>query len=99
MADDGSRVPDSTSRAIASALFQDAGKAFQRGEYAAAADRFDAARALYTTIPGTESEQANCLFNAGAALGNLGEHATAADARRDSPHPALPQGPSRRTGR
>ena len=79
MADDGSHVPDSTSRAIASTLLQEAGKAFQRGEYAAAVERFDAARALYTTIPDTQHNQANCLLGAGIALVALGEYAAAVE--------------------
>ena len=79
MADDGSRVPDSTSRAIASTLFQEAGKAFQRGEYAAAAERYDAARALYATLPDTQYDQARCLHGAGLALKAVGEYAAAAE--------------------
>ena len=79
MADDGSRVPDSTSRAIASTLFQEAGKAFQRGEYAAAAERYDAAFALYATLPDTQHDQARCLFGAGFALMAVGEYAAAVE--------------------
>ena len=79
MADDGSRVPDSTSRAIASTLFQEAGKAFQRGEYDAAVKRFDAAHALYAILPDTQRDQANCLLGAGIALGSLGEYAAAVE--------------------
>ena len=47
------------------------------GEYAAAIERLDAARALYATLPDTRRIQAHCLFNTGTALDSMGEYAAA----------------------
>ena len=60
-------------------LLREADEAYQRGEYTTAVERFDAAHALYAALPGTESGQADCLYNAGVALRHTGKYAAAVE--------------------
>ena len=71
--DEQSNESEDELRRRAKKLFNTGVEAFRRGGYSEALSSFESALSLYRGLPGSERNQANCLFNSGIMLGESGD--------------------------